>query len=384
MKRQKQRRILTVLIATVIAGAPLLFLMSTLESSDPRPGGDASSATSSTSSLPRDAALDVAPLAHVGTPNNLSAIAYGFGSVWVTWWDNEGKRTSGFLAELDPETGEELARLEVPYSPWEDGSGSLAVGQNLLWIVGHQPGTTFSDVVLVALQTDPLRVVAEVPLADGDAGGVTGSPDGGAWATVVTRDKSGTESSRAYYVSPTTWLVEQQIDLGSMRGQDLVATSAGRLWVRGPILENGGLVGEVLKGFDLASLTEVATLPDVADIMWDGSRIWIRHADESTTYLQEFDETTGEVTGDPLLLPGNVQIAGQAGSGWVVGSKVQLVDLANMTTVSSAQVDGGEAVAASSQAVWVLKSDSTVVLVRVDGASSTGSTQGEPANQGVT
>jgi hypothetical protein len=140
----------------------------------------------------------------------------------------------------------------------------------------------------------------------------------------------------------------------------------------------------VLKGFDLASLTEVATLSDVADIMWDGSRIWIRHADESTTYLQEFDETTGEVTGDPLLLPGNVQIAGQAGSGWVVGSKVQLVDLANMTTVSSAQVDGGEAVAASSQAVWVLKSDSTVVLVRVDGASSTGSTQGEPANQGVT
>ncbi|HXF74221.1 MAG TPA: hypothetical protein VNO79_16645, partial [Actinomycetota bacterium] len=66
------------------------------------------------------------------------ALDHGFGSVWVAGYDPGDAYLPGsaYLLQVDPGTGEVVARIAASATAWEQGGDGLAVGHGSVWAVG--------------------------------------------------------------------------------------------------------------------------------------------------------------------------------------------------------------------------------------------------------
>lgn len=153
-----------------------------------------------------------------------AGLAFGFGSVWVT------NARGGTVSRIDPATGEVAAEIEVG----TQGAADVAVDEEsgAVWVGSHplaqEPGPGLEgppsgDRKLTRVDPETNRVVAEVPIEDGETiGGVESVAVGeeAVWAA------SG--NGKLYRVDPETNEVAAIVPLGDYTKDLLV--SGGAVW----------------------------------------------------------------------------------------------------------------------------------------------------------
>jgi TolB protein len=252
-------------------------------------------------------ASDVIPIEE--NPGAVSAVAYGFDSVWVASFDGSQQ---GWLTRLDARTGETLARISTAnvFPTWEVGGGDLATGFGSVWMAGASsaPGEP-SGVHAYLLRIDPTtaEVVATIDLRASDPADVA-IDDTGVWVMSFGLGERPTmEVSR---IDPSTNDVVATIPLDSWYGHHLFSVGG---WIvastnAGTPDKNGAIPDGVLNVLDPQSDTEARTIP-VGPSAWPGAgagQLWIATGDS----LRRIDPSSGLVleryevpnTGDALAV----------------------------------------------------------------------------------
>jgi streptogramin lyase len=152
-----------------------------------------------------------------------SGLAFGHGSVWVT------SATYGTVSRIDPETGEVAAKIEV-------GRGAVDIASDessgAVWVAGlylpedyngYDGSKHSQDNKLTRVDPATNRVVAEIPIrAD--------SPDGGASSVAVGEGSVWVQSAdgRLFEVDPATNEVTATVPLGDYSSH--LAVYGGAVW----------------------------------------------------------------------------------------------------------------------------------------------------------
>jgi virginiamycin B lyase len=137
------------------------------------------------------------------------AVGVGFGSVWVTIFED------GTVQRLDPESGTVQATIEVG-----DGPLWISVDDNAVWVSNQNSGT--------ATRIDPAanEAAAEIDIGGPFQGGDIAAGDGVVWAA--------TGEGPLSLIDPSTDEVVQQWEF---HGADALALGAGSVWVSDHQLE---------------------------------------------------------------------------------------------------------------------------------------------------
>jgi DNA-binding beta-propeller fold protein YncE len=152
-----------------------------------------------------------------------SGLAFGHGSVWVT------SAAYGTVSRIDPQTGEVVAKIEVGR-----GAVDIAVDESsgAVWVAGldlsedyveYDPPKYSEDRKLSRVDPATNRVVAEIPIR-------AGSPDGGAQSVAVGKSEVWAQSvdGRLFKVNPATNEVAAMVSLGEWSSH--LAVFRGAVW----------------------------------------------------------------------------------------------------------------------------------------------------------
>jgi class 3 adenylate cyclase len=228
--------------------------------------------------------------------DTVTAIALGEGSVWLA---SHGDRS---VYRIDPGTMTVEARIDLPEPPQE-----IATGAGWVWV------TTSRDVIQIDATSNTIE--RKFSLGGCEAFGseegcqtdVT-AMDGTVWATHMF-------NRRLVEIDPASGEATQNRVDGEPMG---IATGHGALWVfvdtaSSPIIERRdletgvvtsevlpiGVVTPVCSGYGrVASLGELCVAIGVGE-----DSIWVATPEELTSELWPLDPSTGDLRGDPSILP---------------------------------------------------------------------------------
>lgn len=123
------------------------------------------------------------PIRIQSSPGSVSAVAYGFGSVWISSYDGSQE---GWITRIDSASGEIVARISTHdvFPTWEVGGGGLAAGSGSMWLAGAgnapgEPGGTHAFLLRIDPGTN--EIVARIDLGSGSGADVA-IDDAGVWA----------------------------------------------------------------------------------------------------------------------------------------------------------------------------------------------------------
>ncbi|MDP9330850.1 MAG: hypothetical protein M3P11_09470 [Actinomycetota bacterium] len=287
----------------------------------------------------------------VGPNYQTNAVAYGEGSVWVTYYDDTG----GHLVRLDPATGETVADIPIEVFPtWENGGGGLTFGDGSVWITGSSPRSH-----LLRLDPSTNQVIADIDLGPGFGADVAVA-ESGVWVMSVGPGGSpGTDDDRMRVdrIDPTTDQIVATIPLHFGYGHFLVAVG-GSVVAQTYETHNGGINGGIYLNFiDPETNTVTATkqitsyvLPDTGD-----GQLWA----ETVTGLTQLDPRDGTVIRTfALENTGDTMAVGDGGVWFLDPSQRAAIHRFNPDTgtvdVSVDLPTGPSAIVLSPTAVWLL------------------------------
>jgi hypothetical protein len=258
-------------------------------------------------------------------PGAVSAVTYGFGSVWVASFDGSER---GSITRLDAETGEELTRISTRdvLPTWEVGGGDLTVGDGSVWFAGASPSPGEpGGVHAYLLRIDPTtsEVVATIDLRAAAPSDVA-IDDHGVW---VMSDGLGEHPQMEIsLIDPSTNEMTATIPLDSWYGHHLFSVDgwivAGTNAGSGSRENEGGAPEAVLNVIDPGTATEVRTIPASGSPAAGDGALWITTGDA----LERVDPSTGQ-----MLERYEVPNTGDAAT--VGGGGVWLLDPEGRTTV---------------------------------------------------
>jgi len=290
-----------------------------------------------------------------------TAVEEGFGSVWVTALDGE----VGRLLRLDPETGEEVARLALPVPTWEVGGLGLEVGPEAVWVASSRPTVEGGRATVVRI--DPAtNEMSHVYSLDGSAATDVAVHEGVMWAAVT-----GDGSARLV-----------GFDLGSGRITTVplstpypreVFVSGGAVWVHEHEQADGAIGDSVLTKYDPATDRVVAsiTFDDWVSVASSDDAIWAPRGGS----LARIDPATATFVGDPIPSPGvffgGVMQVWHDGIWFMGQSDAGDADISWLNTSTGeveASVDLGEGVSpiamdVAPEAVWVLTNEGSLIQI---------------------
>lgn len=306
------------------------------------------------------------PIPIQSSPGAVSGVASGFGSVWVSSFDESEE---GWITRLDAATGEKVARIRTGdvLPTWEVGGGGLAVGDGSLWLAGAanapgEPGRTHAFLLRIDPGTN--EIVARIDLGAGSGADVA-IDDTGVWALSfsVTDDRSA--EMLVTRIDPSSNAVVATIPLDASYGHYIFAVQ-GSIVAQTNEVHQHTVAGTVLNIIDPATNT-IETSEPLGTYAWpaaDETRLW---ALDGRT-IMSIDPATGNVLDTwSISNTGDAAAAGESGV-WFLPSRaaVHRFDPSSQRVDVSVRLDRDStpiAMAVAPGSVWVLNYEGTVTRV---------------------
>jgi TolB protein len=302
------------------------------------------------------------------SPGYVSAVTYGFGSVWISSY-NESQE--GWITRLDLASGEKLARISTGdvFPTWEIGGGGLTVGNGSLWLAGAAaaPGEVGGvHAFLLRVDPDTSAIVARIDLGTGSGADVAVDPNG-VWALSFSVADNGTTRMLVTRVDPSSNAVIATIPLDATYGHYIFAVQ-GSIVVQTNAVHNDTVAGTVLNIIDPAMNT-------IERSVALGSYAWPAAAEAGLWALdgrtiKSIDPATGEVLDTwEISNTGDAAAVGEGGVWFLDPSHraaVHRFDPATGLVDVSVKLDRDStpiAIAVARRSVWVLNYEGTVTRV---------------------
>ena len=307
------------------------------------------------------------PIPIESSPGAVSALTYGFGSMWVASFDDS---MEGWITRLDPSTGEQLARISTGdvFPTHEIGGGGLAVGSDSVWLAGaaRAPGEP-GGVHAVVSRIDPgsNEVVDTIDLGAG-AGADVVEDSSGVWvlsSSVVDQEQG---AMVVTHIDPASGVVVERIPLDATYGHHIFAVQ-GVIVAETNAMHEDTVAGTVLNIIDptTGSVTRVP-LGTYASTAAGDDALWALSGES----IASIEPGTGRVlsTWDTL----NTGDAGAVGNGgvWFFDpsdrSAIHRFDPIAGRVDLSVDIRSGStpvAMAVAPDAVWILNYEGTLTHV---------------------
>jgi Tol biopolymer transport system component len=307
------------------------------------------------------------PIPIQSSPGAVSALTYGFGSMWVASFDDS---MEGWITRLDPGTGEQLARMSTGnvFPTHEIGGGGLAVGSDSVWLAGAarapgEPGGTHAFVSRIDPGSND--VVDTVDLGLGSAADVVEDPSG-MWvlsSSVVDQERGAMIVTR---IDPASGAVVETIPLDATYGHHIFAVQ-GFIVAETNTVHDDAVAGTVLNIIDPStdSVTRVPLGTYASTAAGDGA-LWALSGES----IASIDPGTGQVLSTWVTLNTGDAAAVGAGGIWFLdpsdGRSVHRFDPITGEVDLSVDIGSGStpiAMAAAPESVWVLNYEGTLTRI---------------------
>ncbi|HET7309323.1 MAG TPA: hypothetical protein VFJ54_04265 [Actinomycetota bacterium] len=319
------------------------------------------------SPTPRPSTSVSNPIPIESSPGGVSALAYGFGSMWVASFDDS---MEGWITRLDLTTGEQLARISTGkvFPTWEIGGGGLAIGADSVWLTGAarapgEPGGTHAFVSRI----DPVSgdVVDTIDLGSGNGADVVEDPSG-VWVLWFSANDQGPATMVVTRIDPASGGVVETIPLDATYGHHIFAVQ-GFIVAETNAVHEDTVAGTVFNIIDptTGSVTPVPLGSYASTAAGDGV-LWALSGESIAT----IEPGTGRVLSTwETLNTGDVGAVGD-GSVWFLDpsdrSGVHRFDPIAGRVDLSVDIRSGStpiAMAVASDSVWVLNYEGTVTRI---------------------
>jgi TolB protein len=307
------------------------------------------------------------PIPIESSPGAVSALTFGFGSMWVASFDAS---MEGWVTRLDLATGVQLARISTGdvFPTSEIRGGGLAVGSDSVWLAGaaRAPGEPGGVHAFVS-RIDPGSndVVDTIDLGTG-AGADVVADSSGVWvlsSSVVDQERGAMIVTR---IDPASGLVVETIPLEAGYGDHIFAVQ-GFIVAETNALDEDNVAGTVLNIIDptTGSVARVPLGTYVSTAAGDGA-LWALSGES----IMSIEPRTGRVLSTWTTLNTGDAAAVGAGGVWffepsdrtavhrfdpITGRVDMSLDVAPASTPI--------AMAAAPESVWVLNYEGTVTRV---------------------
>lgn len=306
------------------------------------------------------------PIPIQSSPGAVSGVADGFGSVWVSSFDESEE---GWITRLDAATGEKVARIRTGdvFPTWEVGGGGLAVGVGSLWLAGagNAPGEAGgTHAFLLRIDPGTNEIVARIDLGTGSGADVA-IDDTGVWALSFSVADDRSAEMLVTRIDPSSNAVVATIPLDATYGHYIFAVQ-GSIVAQTNEVHQHTVAGTVLNIIDPTSATVVKSVP-LRTYAWlapDETRLW---ALDGRT-IMSIDPATGNVLDTWSISSTGDAIAAGEGGVWFPSPRAAI----NRFDPSTGQVDLSVrldrdstpiAMAVAPGSVWVLNYEGTVTRV---------------------
>jgi Tol biopolymer transport system component len=306
------------------------------------------------------------PIPIESSPGAVSAVAYGFGSVWVSSFDESEE---GWITRLDATTGERIARVSTGHvlPTWEIGGGGLAAGSGSMWLAGAgnapgEPGGTHAFLLRIDPGTN--EIVARIDLGTGSGADVA-IDDTGVWALSFSVADDRSAQMLVTRIDPSSNAVVVTIPLEASYGHYIFAVQDSIVAQTNEVHQHT-VAGTVLNIIDPATNT-IETSEPLGTYAWpaaDETRLW---ALDGRT-IMSIDPATGNVLDTwSVSNTGDAAAAGEIGV-WFLPSRaaVHRFDPSSQRVDVSVRLDRDStpiAMAVAPGSVWVLNYEGTVTRV---------------------
>ncbi len=301
-------------------------------------------------------------------PGGVSGVTYGFGSVWISSY-NESQE--GWITRLDPTTGEKVARISTGnvLPTWEIGGGGMAIGQDSVWLAGAAaaPGEVGGvRAFLLRIDPDTNAVVARIELGTGSGADVV-VDDSGVWALSFSVADDGSTHMLVTRVDPSSNAVVATIPLDATYGHHIFAVQ-GSIVAETNAVHHDTVAGTVLNIIDPVSDTVTKSVPleTYAGPVADETDLW---ALDGRT-IKSIDPATGEVLDTwGISNTGDAAAVGESGVWFLDPSNRAAVNRFDPSTGRidlSVRLDRDStpiAMAVAPGRVWILNYEGTVTRV---------------------
>jgi hypothetical protein len=303
------------------------------------------------------------PIPIQSSPGSVSAVAYGFGSVWISSYD--GSR-EGWITRLDPTNGRRLAHISTGdvFPTWETGGGGLTAGAGSLWLAGAAARGETGAVHAFLLRIDPETnaVVARLDLGTGSGADVT-VDESGVWTLSFSVTNRSTQML-VTRVDPSSNAIVATIPLDATYGHLIFAFESSIVAQTNVVRNTVG--GTVLNVIDPTSATVAKSVP-LRTYAWlapGETRLWAVDGRE----IVSIDAATGDVLDSWSISSTGDAIAAGEGGVWFPSPRAALNRFDPGAGVVDVSVSLGRdatpiAMAVAPGSVWVLNYEGTVTRV---------------------
>jgi Tol biopolymer transport system component len=310
------------------------------------------------------------PIPIQSSPGAVSAVTYGFGSVWIASYDGS---MQGWITQLDPSSGEQFARISTGdvFPTWEIEGGGLTTGDGSLWLAGAAPARGEPGGVhafLLRVDPDSKSVEAKVDLGTGSGADVAVN-EAGVWVLSFSVADDGSTRMLVSQVDPSLNTVIARIPLDATYGHHIFAVG-GRIVAETNETSHAAVQGTVLNIIDptTAQMTDRVPLGTYAVMAASESDLW---AADGRRVIQLDPATGGVLNSWEVLNTGDVLAASQGEAGiWFLGpasrSVIYRFDPRSGQVDLSVDQDPQStpiAMAVAPDSVWVLNYEGTVTWV---------------------
>ena len=312
------------------------------------------------------------PIPIASSPGSVSGVAYGFGSVWVSSFDESfDESQEGWITRLDAATGEKVARIATGdvLPTWEIGGGGLTAGSGSMWLAGAAgaPGEAGGvHAFLLRIDPDTNAVVARIDLGTGSGADVV-VDNSGVWALSFSVAADRSTEMLVTRVDPSSNAVVATIPLDATYGHHIFAVQ-GSIVAQTNEVHQHTVAGTVLNVIDPAANTLESSKP-LGTHAWpaaDDDELWALGGRS----IMSIDPATGNVLDSwDVSNTGDAMAIGEGGVWFLDPSHQASI---NRFDPSTGQVDisvrlGPDstpiAMAVAPGSVWVLNYEGTVTRV---------------------
>ena len=292
----------------------------------------------------------ISGLGAISQPNDGYGMAADSTAVWV--YNGE----TGNLFRIDPKTNQIVATISVglgcpPHAP----CGQVAIGQGAVWVMAGAA----SKLVRVDPQTNQIVATIPFPVAQNPSLNVYVTP-GAVWVTDY-------YDNTIFRLDPQTNKIASV--LTPIAGPTGVAFAAGSLWECEAHNTAHGLTRLDLATMQVQAQIDVSVngqyIYCVGLIALDQS-VWVVATDSQNSLLERIDPTTNKVAGTaPIPGTQGAGFAADAQGAWTLDGQGGLTrfDPQSGKLVGQLALTGGLGVAVGAGAVWVAKSDGTLLRI---------------------
>ncbi len=307
------------------------------------------------------------PIPIQSSPGSVSAVAYGFGSVWIASYDGSQE---GWITRLDPTNGRRLARISTGdvLPTWETGGGGLTAGAGSLWLAGAAAArgeTGGVHAFLLRIDPETNAVVARVDLGTGSGADVA-VDESGVWTLSFSVTNRSTQML-VTRVDPSSNAIVATIPLDASYGHYIFAVQDSIVTQTNEVHQHT-VAGTVLNIIDPATNT-IETSEPLGTYAWpaaDETRLWALGGQT----IMSIDPASGKVLETwQISNTGDAAAAGEGGVWFLDPSHraaINRFDPSTQRVDSSVRLDRDLtpiAMAVAPGSVWVLNYEGTVTRV---------------------